>query len=263
VSFGDRHLLASGLQAGLRSIEPPVDTYVADQMIQLLPLGDIDGDGYADVSLTTRFEYQAYDSHRAEPCFAPSNGCDYVTTFRNAAVTYLFYGGPDRLDLDGSPAAPAARFPGVNELHSIGDVNGDGYADMAAATETRDSGQSREAYLVPGGARRLEGELPLSEVGTAMAVDGTLGETLGVGDLDADGYADFVVASYQGGTFGVIGDEVAYLFYGGAERAGEPIRTQAADAVLVLPGSLAFLDRLGDWDGDGFDTTRIFDFSGR
>ncbi len=54
----DRDALWSGLEEELRSFIPAVDTYIAQQTIELSPLGDVDGDGYADFTLTSRFVYQ-------------------------------------------------------------------------------------------------------------------------------------------------------------------------------------------------------------
>lgn len=76
----------------------------------------------------------------------------------------------------------------------------------------------------------------------------TFGEATFVGDLDADGYADFVLLA-RAGVDDPKGIGNAYLFYG---RPEVPDRLQASDADLVLHGVGDSIAALGDVDADGY-----------
>jgi hypothetical protein len=123
--------------------------------------GDVNGDGYGDVAFGA-----------------------YSPTTRTV-VTYIYLGGPsglsssDPIVLDSNEVTPAIS----PSLAGAGDVNGDGYADLAVGNPTTGLQGNVSIYLGgPGGISV-----------TPLIVQNVGGLVTGVGDLDGDGYADLAV----------------------------------------------------------------------
>jgi hypothetical protein len=137
-----------------------------------------------------------------------------------------------------------------------GDVNGDGYADMLIGAPQTVGAYAGHAYLIFGGQPLTDCDL-----GTTCSI-GPSGATLkGVdlrgfaardlfgfsvstaGDMDGDGYDDFLV--------GAPGSSTAYIYYGAAAAAD-------IKAPFIIPGIAGMksgqaVSTAGDFDGDGFD----------
>jgi len=134
-------------------------------------------------------------------------------------------------------------------LHAAGDLNSDGFADFLVGANTNDSGApgGGEVYLFRGG-----DEFPSSAALTCagqVASESFGGAVCGGGDLDGDGFADWVVGAPGAGTSGSDPGRV-YVFRGGASPDGAP--------ELVVEGSVA-TGQFGaavlvgpDLDGDGY-----------
>jgi hypothetical protein len=192
--------------------------------------GDVNGDGYSDVVVG------AYGNN--------AGGTD-------AGRVYVYYGGPgvdNVADLVLTGEASPDNFG--TSVSATGDVNGDGYADVivGAPHNAALGGSTGRAYVFYGGPAPdavadlvLTGEEALSSFGAAVSA---------VGDVNGDGFGDFVVGAYAYRTIGR-----AYLFFGGP----------TADAVpdLVFTGSTAgdelgtSVSAAGDWNGDGFADVMI------
>lgn len=170
--------------------------------------GDVNGDGYADVLVG------APDSNRAYLYYGRAAGLS--TT---AAVTLV-------------PTGAGANF-GVS-VAGIGDVNADGYADIAVGTDG-----ASIVYVWFGGASGL-GSTPTG----VSAPSGALGfgrAVAGAGDVNGDGYPDVIIGAYNSAT--------AYLYRGSsAGLATTPSTTLAGGAAQL---GLA-VDGAGDVNGDGF-----------
>ena len=154
-------------------------------------------------------------------------------------------------------AAPGDGAGGT--LASLGDIDGDGYEDLAVGAGQEDSGGAAAgAVYIVSGKSLLDDydELNIDAVATAIilgeASDDTLGSALGGGqDFDGDGTPDVLMgAAYNG-----IEDEgAAYVFYGSDALTGT-LDAGSADAVLVGGGAndriAAELGFAGDISGDG------------
>src|SRR6185369_8676793 len=182
--------------------------------------GDLNGDGYADFAIG-----------------APGVGAGRVE---------VFYGGPTLhqrpdLTLTGEVSGDFFGYP----LRTVGDVNGDGFADLAAAAEH--SGHAGvaagRAYLYLGAAD-MNGKADLALDGEAAG--DAFGSGLAGGDVDGDGYADLAVGAYLNDGAGTDAGRV-YLY-----RGGPALRT-APDATFSGPGANAKFaaHALADLNGDG------------
>jgi FG-GAP repeat len=205
------------------------------QPVQLAAAGDVNGDGYPDlmVSFVDR-----------------STGL--------VAGAKIFYGGQAMDSVPDAgitlPAEAAGTFPWIAGL---GDINGDGFADLGFGVPNLDQSapQAGVAYVFFGGAS-LSGSPDLTLQANTWEERFGL-SILAAGDINHDGYADFAVLSLGGtsvvvnsdghGSYGVRLPGKVSLFAGGPSPASTPFATVPApvDHPDVNTGSLF------DLDGDG------------
>lgn len=147
---------------------------------------------------------------------------------------------------------------------SVGDMDGDGFGDMAVLERDPGTGASF-IHLRYGSARPTDGigALAFSESGARLVVAVTgassvaVGGVYPVGDFDGDGYADVFVPTW---TDHLVAGNGGYLVYGGPERLGGTHELRAVAAHLdpgarLDDGAYATYSFAapGDLDGDGFD----------
>ncbi len=133
---------------------------------QSTPVGDIDGDGFADVVISAR-QFNAADPPGA------------ILVYRGAPA--------------GPPERPSALVPNLDEAPvfgtrlSAGDLNGDGFRDLAFDTGSQAVGAVRDLTVHFGGAGGLSPEaLPVGE-GTPNVISSP-------GDFDGNGVMDLAVS---------------------------------------------------------------------
>jgi hypothetical protein len=140
-----------------------------------------------------------------------------------------------------SPDGDGAGFGYV--ITAAGDVNGDGYGDLAVG----ECGTSYAfVHLYLGGANG-PATTPSQTLSAPDAQTGFGCRVAGAGDLDGDGYADLAVArigpDFSGGL---------YIFAGNA--SGVATTTTRLDSPNRNPSRLGYaLAAVGDVDGDGYD----------
>ncbi|MBW2462978.1 MAG: FG-GAP repeat protein [Deltaproteobacteria bacterium] len=214
-----------------------VDAYFG---VDLANLGDVNGDGYADAAVGAhQVDGVAVDSGRAYVYYGSETGLSAA---------------PD-VQLDLPVAAPMAYFG--RGVTGLGDVNGDGYADLAVGAYGVAGATTGEGnvFVYYGSA---SGVSPAPGV-TLSATDAQESEAFGVrvaaaGDVDGDGFSELLVSAYNWDA-----DTVAlnsgrfFLFHGSAAGV-----TAASSTVVNSPspedsGRFSYwVAGLGDVNGDSF-----------
>jgi len=192
-----------------------------------------------------------------------SNGdgfADFVIGASNALSdtgrAYLYLGGPGGISSSQAattvltgPAGPSGFF---GRATNAGDVNGDGYADLAIADNVG------HVYIFLGGAPGIS----MTQQPTIL---GASPEVSGAGDINGDGYADIIAANtiFQGSAAGVSNARSLNLFNpdnsgGNAAGVGDINGDGYADVATGNDGYLDCLGRVYIYTGSaaGFTTTQ-------
>ena len=199
--------------------------------------GDVNGDGYADVVAA-----------------APQNT-------GNAGRIYVFNGGPQGpVALSGTQAVSGSDgFGYVVEVAPIGDVNGDGFADVAV-----NDGVSHDVFVFFGSKSGLvPAGNPARLTRPASANNSSWGRLSAVpGDTNGDGLCDLVVSTPDGPPdAGAAGPGLVAVFLG---QSGLSLSSWAPSATLVGTDGNGVLFgagmSLGDFNGDGYDDTLVSEY---
>ncbi len=191
--------------------------------------GDLNADGYSDVAVS------AYNDNIGGPV--------------QEGLVYVYHGSGTGLN-----NAPAATLQSNQAnawmgrcVSTAGDVNGDGYADLLVGTPKFTNGETTEgiAQIFLGSSSGISTTASFQfELNNAGA---NLGESVGpAGDVNGDGYSDFVLGARIYGSGGA-----AAVYHGGPYSANAtPSLTRNGGATGALLGSA--IANAGDVNGDGY-----------
>ena len=197
--------------------------------VSLAPLGLVDGDSVPDVAMVA-----SGDAFGAGGLLAAFSGADGSVLWTQPPL-------PTSIGIAGLAIAPLA---------AVGDLTGDGVADLVAGADCAEITQvscAGKVYVLSGATgaivRTHDNASPLAEDGFGVAV-------ANVGDQDADGIVDYAVAEPGGSTSA---ESLIHLFSG---ASGAPIGPPLASPVdeRNAPGSTRrgmALAGVDDKDGDG------------
>ncbi len=224
---------ADDLDAGITGL------VARDRFGRGLAMGDLNGDGF-DELVSGAKEYDG-GGERA--------GAAFILDFQGIVESR------DLMDADGTLLGETANGLAGGAV-AVGDLDGDGYAELAVGAEATVVGGysvSGTVYLVPGGASLPSGSL----AATTTRMDGDQGCRLGrslamLGDVDGDGTLDLAISGPECSIGGTDAGAVMVLL-GGFEGS-----LSVGDADIILAGAAGArqagwsVAAAGDVDADSF-----------
>lgn len=199
-------------------------------------LGDFNGDGFADMVVGG----SAFPSNQGRAYVFHSAGTSGIATQAATAANSIFTGE------SGSNLGAAI---------SVGDINGDGYTDLAVGTTSYNSSQGRAYLFYSSGASGFSAASILASNANAI-LTGDVGDAFGLlfqmNDLNGDGFADVVVGAHVYNT----NQGRLYIFQ---SRGSSGIATGASPTTIitgesgVAQTSFGVNSSIGDINGDGFN----------
>jgi len=218
-TYTGRVLVFNGSAAGLATSPSTTLTGPAtnSNFGDALACGDANKDGYADLAVGAN----GYSSNAGEVCVYHGSSAGLVTT-------------PART-LSGSASA------GFGRAVAFGDVNADGYSDLAVGAPNTTNGS---VYVYHGSSTGISGSATRTLTGGASG-DG-FGHSVSLGDANGDGYSDLAVGAYYYSTM----TGRAYVYHG----SGSGIAAAATTTVTGAATGYYFgvTVAIGDLNGDGY-----------
>jgi len=191
----------------------------------LAALGDLNGDGYADVAFG-----------------APGLG-------DTAGYAYVYFGGPDGLVSEPLSLTDALVGSVFGTSIAGADVNGDGYSDLFIGSD--DVGGGVGAIYVYMGSSSGISATPFTLTGSGVA-SGYVSTVATLGDVNGDGLPDVAVGSF--------GASAVYVYLGNATGVAVPPFTLTGPATEEFFGET--LAAGGDINGDGLSDLLVGSYNG-
>ncbi len=223
---------------------------------------DVNGDGFADLIIgAASRQYGATGAGKTFVVFGKSSGF-------SAVVDLNTLNGSNGFRLDGANAGDLAG----NSVSSAGDINGDGYGDLilgASAADHTEATNVGDSYVIFG---KLGGFTAVIGLGTLNGTNGfripglTSNDSTGhavssAGDVNGDGFDDFVVTAPYADANGRTDAGQVYVVFGKSSSFGAELDLSALNGSNgfrlngISPNDAAGFSAssAGDVNGDGFD----------
>jgi len=197
--------------------------------------GDVNGDGYSDVLVGA----PSFDNGQAD-----------------LGEAFLYLGSRTGPSITPAPFSPEGNQSGAQFASAVapaGDINGDGYGDLAVGAPGATNGQNGEGRVVVyyGGPVGFPTELPPDTLESNQALAAFGASVAPAGDVNGDGFDDLLIGAPKYAN-GQVNEGRAYLFLGGsAGIASTPQWTAEGDQDSC--SFAASVATAGDVNGDGFD----------
>ncbi|MDD9944628.1 MAG: VCBS repeat-containing protein [Myxococcales bacterium] len=253
-STNPRSPIASRAEPDPASLAPPkhlitVRSEPGAVLIAQSIVGDLDGDGIGDLVLL------GVELPERSLGFRRDGSLDIDDL---ATTAHVFYGRTDMpATLRAADSDARVRGHGFGLLiatpgaHPIGDLNGDGLADLVLT-------KPDEAYFLFGDEARLSGDVDVEHVTARWSFDTDppkrkLAVVIAAGDVQNDGLSDVVLVFDPAEPHPGAPAPVSLLFTGRTERWPERFGEASATATFSAPDSVHGARALdaGDLDGDG------------
>jgi hypothetical protein len=205
------------------------------------PMGDLDGDGYDDLSIGG---FHVISTTSAPPAawvlFGPLSADAVVAD--TASATYT------------STSTTGATW---TSLATAGDQDSDGVADLliGQAYDTAGGSQAGRVWVTTGPHTASTSVASMVEISPEPGIGGYLGWDAGAADFDGDGQQDLMIGAPYGDPGGVSDAGLVYLLEGPV-TADLTLSSSTADARLVGAGTyqyLGFALSAADHNSDGYD----------
>ncbi len=196
------------------------------------------------------------------------SGPDYIIGTEKIGIVYMVYGRESNWSMDMDLVNSNAVFIGENvsdsfgySLSTSGDVNGDGNEDILIGAPLNDKGglDSGQTYLVLGKGFSWRMNTPLSLADSSFVGENPRDffgyECAVVGDVNGDGFNDWVVCAYLNDESYEDAGQV-YLFLGRENNWGHDFNISNADASFLGENhgdNIGPMCGSGDVNNDGFD----------
>lgn len=198
--------------------------------------GDVNGDGYADVLVGI-----------------PNATVPSVGGQVGEGAGLLYLGGPGAFDTNADLALESNQAGAAlgTAVVGAGDVNGDGFSDIALGAPLYDDGETNEgaAFVYYGGSSLNNAVDVVVQQNNAGAL---LGGALAFGDSNGDGYADLAMGSPAATDYAIAEFGTVHMITGSSAGLGAETFQIRGRSTTTTPGRFGTALAFVDYNADGF-----------